>query len=118
MIETKNLTRSAERVHDRTPGRLCWCGKYHYRCDECGADCTAGTAGGPATTDTRGVTRCRECQHAWDRLAGAVRPWSKAEAAAIMVALSQIADDGDPDPVTTEHRKIATEILSRAQREY
>lgn len=108
---------STERIHDRTHGRRCWCGKYHYRCDECGTDCTMGAADGPATTDTRAVTRCRECQHEWDRQAGALRPWSRAEVAAIKVALSQIADDGDPEAVTAEHRKLATEILCRAQRE-
>lgn len=114
MTKLENFT-PTKRAHDRVHGRRCWCGQYHYRCDECEIDCTLGAPGSPATTDTRNVTRCRECQREWDRLAGALRPWTQAEAAAIKAALSQIADDGDPDPITAEHRKIATEILCRAQ---
>ena len=35
---------------------------YHYTCDECGADCTAGTRNGPPTSRD-GVTRCFPCDN-------------------------------------------------------
>lgn len=105
------------------PGRdRCWCGVHHYICAECGADCTMGTSAGPATTDSRKVTRCDECNRLWERQRNTVSPWSKAEFAAIKVALAQIAEDV-PDTVTAEirtvtadDRRIATEILARAER--
>ena len=36
-------------------------GHYVYFCADCREECTVGTPKGPATTDIRGVTRCREC---------------------------------------------------------
>ena len=36
-------------------------GRHVYHCADCGQECTVNTPGGPATTDTDGVTRCREC---------------------------------------------------------
>lgn len=36
---------------------------HHYKCDECGVDCTIGTPDGPPTTETDGITRCYKCNH-------------------------------------------------------
>lgn len=110
----EQMSAKKDHVFGSIPGG-CWCSKYHYRCAKCGEDCTMGEEAGPATTDTRGVTRCRECQHDWERLRGALSPWTKEEVQAIKVALSQIADDGDPLVVSNEDRKIATEILCRIE---
>jgi hypothetical protein len=84
----------------------------HYKCAECGCDCTAGAPGGPATQDTRGVIRCYLCQAEWERERAALSAWTHAELNTLIVALSQIAE-GDPLAVTDEHRRIATEILAR-----
>lgn len=95
---------------------LCWCHKHHYVCDRCHVDCTAGTRDGPATRDVRGVTRCRECYEELNRARAALSPWSEDELRTIRVALSQIADDGDPEAVLATDRKIATNILCRLER--
>lgn len=86
---------------------------YHYRCTDCDADCTMGEPAGPAERDTRGVVRCHQCAHAWSQERAALTPFSREELDALRVALSQIADDGDPLPVTAAHRKMATELLCR-----
>ncbi len=36
-------------------------GEHIYYCNDCGQECTVNTPGGPATTDTDGVTRCNRC---------------------------------------------------------
>lgn len=35
--------------------------KYHYRCDDCLADCTAGEPAAPCNHDVKGVHRCWSC---------------------------------------------------------
>lgn len=87
--------------------------RFHYACRDCGADCTMGQPGGPGTSDTRGVTRCWACDAEWGRERNAISPWTVEELNAIRVALSQIADDGDPLVVTDAQRTLATEILAR-----
>ena len=43
------------------------CGAFHYKCQVCGADCTAGQPAGPATTSTDRKVRCSGCQRAYER---------------------------------------------------
>lgn len=86
---------------------------YHYSCKDCGADCSVGAPAGPGCTDTRGVVRCHQCAQAWSQERAALTPFSREELGALRVALSQIADDGDPLPITAAHRKMATELLCR-----
>ena len=106
--------------HDYNTGKPCTkcpsqsgLGVHHYACRDCGADCTSGKPAGPATTDTRGVTRCWQCQEDWSRERNAIAPWTIEELDTIRVALSRIADDGDPLVITDAQRKLATEILAR-----
>jgi len=51
--------------HDFDTGKYCTNPEchfvYHYSCADCGTDCTQGTAGGPATREIDGVTRCWKC---------------------------------------------------------
>jgi len=107
--------------HPADLGDRCPCGKFHYACEGCGADCTAGAPDGPAETDTRGVTRCRECDRLWKRRTYALHAWTGDEARVIELALTRLAGDlvtlagKTPPEATDEDRQIAVEILSRTE---
>lgn len=96
----------------------CWCGTYHYICADCGSDCTAGTSKGPCYTDTNKRSRCYECNGIWERLRGALSPWSPEEVDTVRVALQSIGLGPTEDTIvpTEEQRKLAGKMLDRSER--
>lgn len=89
---------------------------HHYRCAECGHDCTMGTAKGPPTTAVDKVTRCYECHRTFnDRMASA-SPYGYEEVSTLIEALRALVrerDDGDGGFKYDEHRERALLWLER-----
>lgn len=72
------------------------CAAYHYQCDICAANCTAGAPYGPCTREMDGTHRCYRCQKNWERYAGAATPHSQLDVLAIHAALAYlVAQDSD-----------------------
>lgn len=103
-----------ENLHTFNTGQTCemsGCGAYHYTCIVCGTDCTAGTAGGPATTAIDGKRRCWRCNRKHDDLLGSATPRTEDEAKVIEKALVYyIHERGDFVDVIDNMRNIAERI--------
>lgn len=94
---------------------LCRCGSYHFHI-QCGVCLQSWKWNTVPFRAVDGGWRCTDCCEAREAWLKALTPWTPEEALTVRVALSQIADDGDAEPVTPIHRKLATEILSRLER--
>jgi hypothetical protein len=60
-------------------------------CADCKRECTAGTDGGPATTDVDGITRCWKCARVADEKRGQLNRAAPALLAACKAALRKVS---------------------------
>lgn len=112
------MERQGTEIHvfneNREPPILCHCGKHHYRCFTCKADCTKGEPAGPAT-ESDGRVRCVTCWRRWDSLRHALMPHSAEEASMLCVVLSLLTSTTPWRPLTEAERDLARQMLFRVE---
>ncbi len=80
-------------------------GSYHYRCEDCGADCTMGKPAAPAYLALDKKHRCWSCHSKWQHKLAAASATTQEEINTLVLALRQLA--GTRDETYDEHRERA-----------
>ena len=87
----------------------CWCGTHHYICDDCGADCTAGTSAGPCTSRDQladGRRRCHACEREFTSLMLAAAPQTIEERDAIEEAIALVVGSPLTAVIRVDHPEL------------